>query len=285
MYGTLPYLLRLASIIIYGIDSFGTARTMTVRSGVSRLNSVATQLEKQKNSMLEILADKKRRPQSRKKTGGSAKDGRPRRGGRLTEARRQEIVALVAPLFLERGYEPVTIDDIVARIGGSKRTLYERFGGKAGLFEMVIKDYCATVHRDLFTGIDKHASIEKQLVVIGTHFLNLILHPRILEQHRLMVSMGRSFPSVAQMFFKAGPQTAYDLIANWIRQQQAAGKLREGDASVQAELFLDMLTGKHQLALLTSSFNFTSPKEIAKTVKAAARVFLYGTAGGDRAGA
>src|SRR5690606_14879724 len=81
---------------------------------------------------------------------GSVKNGKKRRGGRLTETRQREIVALVAPLFIERGYERVTIDDIVAVIGGSKRTLYERFGGKAGLFEIVIGEYCASVQRDLF---------------------------------------------------------------------------------------------------------------------------------------
>lgn len=230
--------------------------------------------------MSELSTENRRQPRKRTETADGA---RPRRGGRLTEARRQEIVSLVAPLFLERGYETVTIDDIVERIGGSKRTLYDRFGGKAGLFEMVIKEYCASVQRDLFTGIDRLGSVEKQLIAIGTHFLNLILHPRILEQHRLMVSMGRNFPSVAQMFFQAGPQTAYNLVAKWIRQQQAAGKIHEGDADVQAELFLDMLTAKHQLALLTSSFDSTSPKEVAKTVKAAARLFLYGAAGTDRA--
>jgi AcrR family transcriptional regulator len=200
----------------------------------------------------------------------------PARGGRVTAARRQEIVELVAPLFLEQGYELVTIDDIVARIGGSKRTLYQRFGGKAGLFELVIKDYCASVHRDLFKDVDKRASIEKQLVVIGTHFLNLILDPRILAQHRLMVSMGRTFPALSQMFFKAGPRRAYELIADWIRAQQANGKVASGNALTFAELFLDMLTGKHQLALLTSSFDATSPEEIDKTVKAAVKLFLNG---------
>jgi hypothetical protein len=43
-------------------------------------------------------------------------------------------------------------------------------------------------------------------------------------------------------------------------------------------LFLDMLTGKHQLALLTSSFEETSEAAIKRTVKEAARVFLHGVA-------
>jgi TetR/AcrR family transcriptional regulator, mexJK operon transcriptional repressor len=230
----------------------------------------------QSEAMRELEIDRSERRQGPAKNRNAARANGPRRGGRLTEARRKEIVELVAPLFLDRGYERVTIDDIVELIGGSKRTLYDRFGGKAGLFEMVIKDYCANVLRDLFTGVDKHASVEKQLIALGTHFLNMILSPRILDTHRLMVSMGRTFPAVAQIIFKAGPQVAYKLFADWIRQLQADGRLGPGDPLTHAELFLDMLIGKHQLALLTSSFDATSPQEIKKTVRAAARLFLNG---------
>jgi AcrR family transcriptional regulator len=201
-----------------------------------------------------------------------AKRSRPRRGGRLTDERRREIIALVAPLFLEHGYEQVSIDDIVERIGGSKRTLYERFGGKAGLFEIVISEYCAGVQRDLFAAVDQKAGLEKQLTAIGRH-------PRILELHRLMVSMGRSFPSVASFFFQLGPISAYGLVAGWIERQQKAGKLGPGDPTMLAELFLDMLTGKHQLALLTSSLGSTSPEGTERTVKAAAKLFLNGARG------
>jgi AcrR family transcriptional regulator len=206
------------------------------------------------------------------------KNGKKRRGGRLTETRQREIVALVAPLFIERGYERVTIDDIVAVIGGSKRTLYERFGGKAGLFEIVISEYCASVQRDLFAAVDPKASPEKQLVALGTHFLSMILHRRILWQHRLLVSMGSDFPKVATLFYQLGPKTAYGLVAKWIRQQQQIGAVRAGDPVLLAELFLDMLTGKHQLALLTSSFEETSDAAIKRTVKEAAKVFLHGIA-------
>jgi hypothetical protein len=104
----------------------------------------------------------------------------------------------------------------------------------------------------------------------------MILHSRILEQHRLMVAMGRSFPKVARLFYQLGPASAYSLVAGWIQRQQKAGKIGAGDAMVMAELFLDMLTGKHQLALLTSSFDETSPAAVSRTVKAAAKVFLGG---------
>src|ERR1700687_3962682 len=68
-----------------------------------------------------------------------------RRGGRLTGARRKEKVRKAGSLFRDKGYERVTVDDIIALVGGSKATLYSQFGGKDELFEIVIKRYCADV--------------------------------------------------------------------------------------------------------------------------------------------
>lgn len=181
-----------------------------------------------------------------------------------------------AQLFLERGYEQVTIDDIVAAVGGSKRTLYDRFGGKAGLFEAVIKDYCSAEHRNLLTGINPDSTIDQQLAKIGTNFLRMIFDKQTLELHRLMVSMGRSFPSVGQVFFKAGPESAYRIVGTWIRQLQSEGKLAPGNPERLAALYLDMLTGNLQLALLTSSLTSPTPKAIAETVTAAVPIFLRG---------
>jgi hypothetical protein len=65
-------------------------------------------------------------------------------------------------------------------------------------------------------------------------------------------------------------------VAGWVERQQKAGKLGPGDPTILAELFLDMLTGKHQLALLTSSLGSTSQEAIERTVRAAAKLFLNG---------
>jgi AcrR family transcriptional regulator len=201
-----------------------------------------------------------------------------RRGGRFTAARRKEVVQQAARLFLDRGYEQVTIDDIVARIGGSKRTLYSRFGGKAGLFETVIREYCADVKGDLERGVDTRQPLDEQLSRIGKNFLTSILDPKILELHRLMVSIGRNFPEVARMFFQAGPQTAYDIVAAWIRRQQANGAIAPGDPVQLAALFLDMLTGQHQLARLVSAGAWSTPRTVSATVRAATTLFLQGAA-------
>ena len=40
-------------------------------------------------------------------------------------------------LFLERGYDAVSLDDIVHHAGGSKASIYKFFGNKEGLFTAI----------------------------------------------------------------------------------------------------------------------------------------------------
>jgi AcrR family transcriptional regulator len=196
-----------------------------------------------------------------------------RPGSRMSEARRQEIVSKAAALFIEKGYANVTIDEIIKLVGGSKATLYARFGGKEGLFETVIKEPCVDVTHAI--DIDPAGDVEAQLTQIARTFLKSVLNPKILELHRLMVSIGKTFPAVGSFFYESGPNTAYAIVADWMEKQQAAGKLAGGNPRQLAVLFLDMLIGEHQLALLTSPRQ-SSPKAIDKTVRAAVSLFLNG---------
>ena len=196
-----------------------------------------------------------------------------RTGSRMTEARRQEIVRKAAALFIEKGYANVTIDEIIRLVGGSKATLYSRFGGKEGLFETVIKQPCVDVAHTI--EIDPAGDVETQLTQIARSFLKSVLNPKILELHRLMVSIGKTFPAVGSFFYESGPNTAYAIVASWMEKQQAAGKLGGGNPRQLAVLFLDMLIGQHQLALLTSPRQ-SSQKAINKTVLAAVSLFLNG---------
>src|SRR5262249_54847881 len=129
----------------------------------------------------------------------------------------------------------------------------------------------------LVVDVGTTGGIEAQLVQIGRRFLKSVLDPKIIELHRLMVSTGKTFPPVGAFFYEKGPDTAYGIVAAWMERQQAAGKLGPGNPRQLAALFLDMLIGEHQLALLTSPRR-TSRKAIERTVRAAAALFLYGAA-------
>src|SRR5438128_555910 len=65
-----------------------------------------------------------------------APDERP---SRLTaSARRAQLVEVGRALFAERGYEATSVEEIAERAKVSKPIVYEHFGGKEGLYAVII---------------------------------------------------------------------------------------------------------------------------------------------------
>jgi AcrR family transcriptional regulator len=210
---------------------------------------------------------------ARRRTRGIARGpGRPE----TVEQRHERIVRLAAPLFLKKGYDNVSIDEIIGVVGGSKATIYAWFGGKEGLFEAVVRQECRDVTMAIH--VDATGSLEAQLTEIGQSFLAMVLSPPILEFHRLMVSIGRTFPEIGRLFYETGPASAYQIVATWIAKQQKEGRIVEEDPYRLAVLFLDMLIGEHQLSWLTSMPRAARREKINETVRIAVKVFLRGCA-------
>jgi TetR/AcrR family transcriptional repressor of mexJK operon len=210
---------------------------------------------------------------ARRRTRGIARG--PGRLGTV-EQRRERIVRLAAPLFFKKGYDNVSIDEIIGVVGGSKATIYAWFGGKEGLFEAVVRQECRDVTMAIH--VDAMGSLEAQLTEIGQSFLKMVLSPPILEFHRLMVSIGRTFPDIGRLFYETGPASAYQIVASWIAKQQKEGRIIEEDPYRLAVLFLDMLIGEHQLSWLTSMPRAARRDKINETVRIAVKVFLGGCA-------
>ena len=192
--------------------------------------------------------------------------------------KREKIVRSAAKLFLEKGYDNVSINDIIEVAGGSKGTIYSNFGSKEKLFEAVVEQMCS----DVTIRIDTRAvgTIDEQLTRIAYSFVSKVLSPEILYFHRLMTSIGRTFPKAGRLFYETGPRTVYQIIGGWVAMHQAKGSIRDDvPAHHLAVLFHDMLIGEHQLSWLTSaSTDKDRTKRIEQTVHAAVTVFLQGCA-------
>jgi AcrR family transcriptional regulator len=59
--------------------------------------------------------------------------------GRMTAAeRREQLVDISRRIFAERGFDGTSIEEIAARAGVSKPVVYEHFGGKEGIYAVVV---------------------------------------------------------------------------------------------------------------------------------------------------
>ena len=52
--------------------------------------------------------------------------------------RREQLLNIGRRLFAERGFEGTSIEEIAAQAGVSKPVVYEHFGGKEGLYAVVV---------------------------------------------------------------------------------------------------------------------------------------------------
>ena len=80
--------------------------------------------------------------------GGEMERSMPNKRSR-GEVRNTRLQKVAADLFLQRGYDGVTIDKIVELAGGSKSTVYSEFGGKCGLFIKSIENLCREANKPL----------------------------------------------------------------------------------------------------------------------------------------
>lgn len=54
------------------------------------------------------------------------------------QERREQLLDVGRVLFAEKGYEAVSVEEIAAKAGVSKPVVYEHFGGKEGLYAVVV---------------------------------------------------------------------------------------------------------------------------------------------------
>ena len=61
--------------------------------------------------------------------------GRVRMTGR---ERREQLLDVARALFAEKGYDAVSVEEIAHRANISKPVVYEHFGGKEGIYAVVV---------------------------------------------------------------------------------------------------------------------------------------------------
>ena len=78
-------------------------------------------------------------PASNASSGAGQSPNHSRARSRMTSAeRREQLIEVARGLFAERGYDGASVEEIAARSEVSKPVVYEHFGGKEGLYAVVV---------------------------------------------------------------------------------------------------------------------------------------------------
>jgi TetR/AcrR family transcriptional regulator, mexJK operon transcriptional repressor len=197
-------------------------------------------------------------------------------GGRPTrqeaERRHRGLIETAFRLFLEKGWEGVSIDEISRRAGVAKGFIYARYPDKAALFVGAVERLMEDAMGTLQVGEPLPDDVEEGLRAYGRRLLDLVLKPEALAFHRLFIAEAPKFPALAKHFIARNGLR--DLIAGVLAGYVDRGALAPGDARMRAEHFTILVIGiPRTLALLVGR---EPPAEEECRLRAAVRLFLDG---------
>ena len=123
-----------------------------------------------------------------------------RRSGRK-EARPGELLSAALDLFVDKGYAATRVEEVAARAGVSKGTLFLYFPSKEALFQAVVRDNIAGRFAEWNAELDEFAGSSAELV----HYAMRQWWERIGQTQaagitKIMMSEGPLFPELAAFY-------------------------------------------------------------------------------------
>jgi TetR/AcrR family transcriptional repressor of mexJK operon len=160
---------------------------------------------------------------SQESTQGCKAAGRPK--ACEVESRMHELIETAGCLFLKNGYTKVSLEAIAREAHVAVRTIYVKFGGKAGLLNAVMAS-----RRDRFFRMSDMESDPRPFKEIvdgfAGHFLDLLHASEAISLQRVVIAESPRNPELAQTFFDAGPRLIRDMLDRFFARPDVRAQLR-----------------------------------------------------------
>lgn len=192
---------------------------------------------------------------------------------RLTDRKRQAILAAAADQFRAHGFEGSSVDRIAALAGVSKRTVYNHFPSKDELFtETIVQLFHRSAGAPDFS-YRADRSLRAQLEEFLSLKMRSMADPDFLGLARVGIAEAIRAPERAQGVFARLEEREEGMTA-WVRAAQADGKLKAGDPAFAATLLQGQLKTFAFWPQVTMGAAPLGPEEQARVIDAAVAMFL-----------
>lgn len=149
--------------------------------------------------------------------------GRPKASE--VEARLRELTDVAGCLFLKHGYGGVSLEAIAREARVAVRTIYVKFGGKAGLLKAVL----AARRERFFPGGKMEADprpVREVIDEFAGYFYDMLCEPDAMTLQRVVMAEAGSNPELAEAFYEAGPRMTRDMLERYFARPDVRAQLR-----------------------------------------------------------
>jgi TetR/AcrR family transcriptional regulator len=162
----------------------------------------------------------------------------PRRA-RRKDARPGELLAAALDLFVERGFAATRAEDVAARAGVSKGTLFLYFPSKTELFKAVVRDSIVGRLREFAREVAEFQGPTPELVEHAMWmWWEQVGSTKAGGISKLMMAEAGNFPELAQFYLSEVIQPGTNLIASIVQRGIARGEFRNVDVMLTTQAFV-----------------------------------------------
>jgi len=158
---------------------------------------------------------------------------------RRKEARPSELLAAALALFVEKGFAATRLEDVAARAGVSKGTLYLYYENKDALFKAVIQEGIVPVIAENEAILAKHSGSSFELLErLLENWWTKIGQTAFAGIPKLMVAEARNFPELASYYYENVISRGRALIASALRRGMESGEFRSMDVETTVDVVI-----------------------------------------------
>jgi AcrR family transcriptional regulator len=180
---------------------------------------------------------------------------------RRKDARPQELLSAALDLFVERGYATTRLEDVAAKAGVSKGTLYLYFTNKEDLFKAVVREHLLPALGLAEQAIDQYKGSSSALlreILVG--WWERIGNTKLSGITKLIVAEAGNFPEVAKFYHDEVISRGNALITKALMRGIEQGELREIDVAQATQVIAAPII---MLILRKHSFDACSSEPIS----------------------
>lgn len=158
---------------------------------------------------------------------------------RRKEARPSELLEAALHLFVEKGFAATRLEDVAARAGVSKGTLYLYYENKDALFKAVVQEGIIPVIAENEAIAAKHSGCSFELLeLLLQNWWTKIGQTAFAGIPKLIVAEARNFPDLANFYYENVISRGRALVAGALRRGMDSGEFRTMDVETTVDVVI-----------------------------------------------
>ncbi len=188
------------------------------------------------------------------------------------------MIAAARELFVERGFDSVSLTQIVRRSGGSLSTLYDLFGNKLGLLGAVVEAARYDGIEQLRAILSRDGVPAEILTAAANYLMDVMDDPEFVGLIRLVMSEALTSPEFANRLYMGSNQPLMDEFVALFTRWNAEGRVVLPDPEMCAHIYNSLFFQAPQLRAIFKDGQAPERCDRHHTLRQAIDMFLAGAA-------